>query len=586
MISKLTQARLAVKVLGGFGVVLALLAVVALCGISGLEAVRQRWDKADQVVQVVKANLEARRHEKNFIQRGEQQYVDRVKEQAETMRKVAAAADASFSDPEDHRRMVQLLDSLKAYEASFLELVALIREEKKAVAAWGECGERILDQLQKAAGQDEGGQALLTAFLVMRVRANGFLLNRDKASWEKFQAARAEAVRGFQGRSPAELAGLMAEYDRLGSSLEPLAEAQRKKDAAMIAAARENLKAAEETREAQKTKMLEQMSRSQTIMMGVGAGAILLGLGLAWAITMAVTRPVRRISGSLGQGAAQLSQASDEVSSASQSLAEGASQQAAALEQTSASLEELAAMTRRNADNAGQANALMAQTKEVVQHSTASMRQVRQAMERIEQASQQTAKIIKTIDEIAFQTNLLALNAAVEAARAGEAGAGFAVVAEEVRNLAQRAAAAARDTQQIIEGTLANVQEGAQLVKTTHEAFDQVESRALQVGSLVGEISAASQEQAQGIEHINQAVAEMDKVTQQVAANAEESAASSEELSGQSQTLKDMVGDLAHLVDGGNGHRPLAQAALGRRRGLGLGRRRQSQQLPAPGPEF
>jgi methyl-accepting chemotaxis protein len=589
MFAKLLDVKLSIKVLGGFGMVLALLAVVAWCGYSGLEAVSQRWEKADQVAQMVKANLEARRHEKNFILRGETQYVDRVKEQVAAIRQQASSADALFSDAADHQRMAQVLDSLKAYEAAFMELVALVQEEKKTVAAWSQAGEGIMADFKRTGGQagEEGLRSLLPGFLLMRVRANAFLVYRDKATWEKFQAARAEflAELGGSGLS-SHLAGIMEQYAQQGERLGTLAEAQQKQDAQIIQAARVNLKAAEETREAQKIKMINQMVKSQRIMVAAGALAFLLGMGLAVSITLAVTRPVRRISGSLSQGASQLSQASEEVSSASQSLAEGASEQAAALEQTSSALEQLAAMTRRNADNAGQANALMTQTKEVVDHSNSSMRQLRQAMERIEQASQQTAKIIKTIDEIAFQTNLLALNAAVEAARAGQAGAGFAVVADEVRSLAQRAATAARDTQQIIEGTLANVQEGAQLVKTTHEAFDQVEARAMQVGELVGEISLASQEQAQGIDHINQAVAEMDKVTQQVAANAEESAASSEELSSQSLTLADMVGGLAHLVDGGNGAaRPAINRPVRRSWGLKLGRR-SPERLPAPTADF
>jgi methyl-accepting chemotaxis protein len=584
MLAKLKDAKLATKVLGGFGVVLALLALVAWCGYSGLDAVRQRWDKADQVAQMVKANLEARRHEKNFILRGDQQYVERVKEQVAAMRQQATEAEAMFRDPQDRQRMAQVLESLKTYETGFLELVALAQEEKKTVSAWSRAGEQILAEMRPPAGQagDDGLRALLPGFLLMRMRANAFLVTRDKASWEKFLAARGEFKSELTSHGQASrLAGPLEQYDQLAARLGPLAEAQQKQDAFMIAAARVNLKAAEDTRQAQKAKMLDQMSAAQAIMIWASAVAILLGLILAVLIPQAVARPVRRISASLNEGATQLSQASSEVSSASQSLAEGASQQAASLEETSSALEQLAAMTRRNADSAGQANALMAQTKGVVEHSTSSMRQLRQAMERIEQASQQTAKIIKTIDEIAFQTNLLALNAAVEAARAGSAGLGFAVVAEEVRSLALRAATAARDTQNIIEGTLSNVQEGAQLVKTTHEAFDQVEARALQVGDLVGEISAASQEQAQGIDQINLAVAEMDKVTQQVAANAEESAASSEELSAQSRTLEEIVSELACLVDGNGAQRP----AAGRSRRFNLARRRR-ERLPAPGGEF
>ncbi|MBI9077316.1 MAG: methyl-accepting chemotaxis protein, partial [Desulfatibacillum sp.] len=149
-----------------------------------------------------------------------------------------------------------------------------------------------------------------------------------------------------------------------------------------------------------------------------------------------------------------------------------------------------------------------------------------------------------------FQTNLLALNAAVEAARAGEAGAGFAVVADEVRNLAMRAAEAAKNTANLIEGTVKKVADGSELVNKTNEAFGEVATSAGKVGELVGEIAAASNEQAQGIDQVNKAVAEMDKVTQQNAANAEESASASEEMNAQAEQMKDIVGDLMAMVGG------------------------------------
>lgn len=205
-------------------------------------------------------------------------------------------------------------------------------------------------------------------------------------------------------------------------------------------------------------------------------------------------------------------------------------------------------MTKQNAENAHQANSLMGEAKQVIDSANRSFGELTGSMSEISKASEETSKIIKTIDEIAFQTNLLALNAAVEAARAGEAGAGFAVVADEVRNLAMRAAEAARNTADLIEGTVKKVKDGSELMARTNQEFQQVAGSAGRVADLVGEISAASSEQAQGIEQINRAVTEMDKVTQQNAANAEESAAASEQLNAQAETMKDMVGGLVAMV--------------------------------------
>jgi methyl-accepting chemotaxis protein len=205
-----------------------------------------------------------------------------------------------------------------------------------------------------------------------------------------------------------------------------------------------------------------------------------------------------------------------------QTLAEASSAQAASGEETSSSLEEMSSMTKQNSDNANNANSLMQEANQVITSANNSMGDLTTSMGEISKASEETQKIVKTIDEIAFQTNLLALNAAVEAARAGEAGAGFAVVADEVRNLAMRAADAAKSTADLIEGTVKKIKGGVDLVETTNEGFSKVAESSGKVGDLLGEIAAASKEQAQGIEQINIAVTQMDKVTQQNAAGSEE----------------------------------------------------------------
>ncbi len=290
------------------------------------------------------------------------------------------------------------------------------------------------------------------------------------------------------------------------------------------------------------------------VSLAVSLGGVLLLGGLGFLISRSINISLRRSIDGLIEGANQVSASSGQVASASRQLAEGASEQAASIEETSSSLEEMAAMTKLNANNADQANHLMVSTKETVSQARHSMEELTASMSEISRASEETSKIIKTIDEIAFQTNLLALNAAVEAARAGEAGAGFAVVADEVRNLAMRAADAAKNTAHLIEGTVKRVKGGSELVEKTDKEFRQVAASVGKSGELVGEISAASQEQAQGIEQVNKAVSEMDRVVQQNAANAEESASASEEMNAQAERMKEFVAELVALVGGAGGN--------------------------------
>ncbi len=278
-----------------------------------------------------------------------------------------------------------------------------------------------------------------------------------------------------------------------------------------------------------------------------------------------ITRPVKRIIDRLNDGAEQVGSASAQITSTSHSLAEGSSEQAASIEESSASLEEMASMTKQNADNANQADQLMKQAGQIVDLANKSMAELTASMAGISKSGEETSKIIKTIDEIAFQTNLLALNAAVEAARAGEAGAGFAVVADEVRNLAMRAAGAAKNTANLIDDTTQKVKTGSDLVASTNDAFVQVTQSASKVGELVAEIAAASAEQARGIEQVNTAVTEMDKVTQQNAANAQASASSSEEMLFQAGYMKEMVAQLISLV-GGSAKKTAGDSSSGKRK--------------------
>jgi methyl-accepting chemotaxis protein len=417
---------------------------------------------------------------------------------------------------EDVNRMVKQILDTRRHEKNFI-----MREDKKYIE---EVHKHIID-IKKQANETKNK---------FKDPANKKQMDEVLASIEKYEKA--------FGR----LADVMGESlnkeerDKLIDALDKeLAESGRAVE-----------KECTDARADQKKKMEAEMAKDNMLIMGISLVAVFFGLFVAFFLTRSITKPINRIIEGLNVGSDQVASAAGQVSAASQSLAEGSSEQAASIEETSASLEEISSMTKQNADNANQAKVSREEAYATLSTANESMNKTMEAMGRIKTSGEEIAKIIKTIDEIAFQTNLLALNAAVEAARAGEAGAGFAVVADEVRNLAMRAAEAAKNTQALIEKTVNEIRAGSGMVEKTYEDFDVVRTQNKRLGELINEIAAASNEQAQGIEQVNKAVAEMDKVVQQNAANAEESASASEEMNAQAEQMKGMVEELVKMVTG------------------------------------
>jgi methyl-accepting chemotaxis protein len=277
--------------------------------------------------------------------------------------------------------------------------------------------------------------------------------------------------------------------------------------------------------------------------------AIVIGLGVYWMISR-LSGKLQILTDSIANGSSEMTSAAAQISAQSQNLARGASQQAGSLEETSAAAEQITAMTRKNGDHARQAAEEMDRVSTRVVDSDRSLSEMIGSMQEINDASGKIAKIIKVIDEISFQTNILALNAAVEAARAGDAGAGFAVVAEEVRNLAMRSANAAKDTASLIEDSLSKSDAGREKLGQVVAVFSGISESAARVKLMIDEVSLGSEEQTRGIEQVLRAIQEMDKLTQASAANAEEGAATSQQLSAQADAMHGVANELKMVVQG------------------------------------
>jgi methyl-accepting chemotaxis protein len=296
----------------------------------------------------------------------------------------------------------------------------------------------------------------------------------------------------------------------------------------------------------------------------ISGGVILFAMIFVQVIATRTSRKIAENLKLLSAGSDEVRRGAECLTTGSQSLAEGASQQAASLEETGASLVEIGSTTQRNAEHAQQAKATAAHARTTADRGATQMAAMQTAMTAIEAASTEITKILKTIDEIAFQTNILALNAAVEAARAGEAGMGFAVVAEEVRSLAQRSAQAAKETAAKIEDSVNKSHQGVRISGEARESFDAIQKQVRELDTLISEIAASSAEQSDGIGQVNKAVAHMDKVTQSTAANAEETAAAAEELNAQAVTLHEAVSSLKALAGTADEPRTPAPASSGR----------------------
>ncbi len=515
---------------------------------------------------------------------------------------LAELATTSGLDKANQGTVETASKQLEDYKTAFESQTASRKTKDEAFASWGAVGNKItasigkatketIEPAKKAAVAANDVKALeqwdrisseldlkvIQAFLFLRVKATYLVAtNEDKehegylaqlkvlkdglAQWTELTKADAKLQ-----EAAGEIAVQLVEYEKAGTAYKAGIDADRQSTVKMAADASAVMKSITDLQTALDTQMHTITIRTNQIVLGVAIGCVVLGILLATFLTRSIVRPIRQIIEALNEGAVMLTSASGQIASASQNLAEASTEQAASLEESSSALEELASQSRGNAESATHANGLMHDTQKIVVSASEAMEKMVATMTGIKESSNKISGIIKTIEEIAFQTNLLALNAAVEAARAGEHGKGFAVVAEEVRNLAHRSAAAAKDTATLIQTSVDQANNGAEVVTKVAEGVKQIADSSSTVAQSVSAIAVASNEQSEGINQINTAVAEMDKSTQQVAANAEESASASEELAAQSNQITSIVEQLTTMV----GRSSNADTPAGRQRQIG-----------------
>ena len=587
--------KLGTKISGGFGILIVIAMVLGYSGWSSLNNVANLNEVAGHAMSAKDMLQESRGHIKDFLNRGfavtgndnknsVEKYEDVYVQQKELLNTLKESDELSSTD----RSLVgSILKNTDDYKKYVDEMSEARKNKDGAFKEWSRIGWEVTGKVNRAMDDiinpsrldaqrnndteterewanigSKLDQDVVESFLLLRVTAVYLLATDKDEQWVGYQKQLGTAREGIKrwsnlvkGNSEleaaaSEIAVLINEYQTAGNQYHDAMLQSDDSYDKLITVAVDMTENINQLQSIMRERQSAVTANAITLMiMLVIAGAI-IGVILAFVIVRGITKPINRIIDALNAGAEQVGAASEQVAASGQSLAEGASEQASSLEETSSSLEEMASMTRQNAENAQQANNLATDASTSADKGGQAMNGMAHAMQEIKKSSDETAKIIKVIDEIAFQTNLLALNAAVEAARAGEAGKGFAVVAEEVRNLAQRSAEAAKDTNTLIEGAQKNAEDGVRSTNEVVEILKDVTTGIKKVTDLVAEVTAASNEQAQGVDQLNTAVAQMDQVTQQNAANAEESSSAGQELAAQAQQMQEIVRDLVGIVNG------------------------------------
>ncbi|MBN2427301.1 MAG: methyl-accepting chemotaxis protein [Deltaproteobacteria bacterium] len=483
----------------------------------------------------VRDMLLARLHGVNFLSHTSQETADNIHAQLNSLQSQIDILDGELQNPAHRRLLDEVAKSKQAYLAAINGVIeATFARDKIVTDNLKQSGPRIisnLDDLKESvtADQDKLGPQVQAsnqrAITLITILAGIAIV---LGVFVAFFITR--TILGQMGGEPAmviDVARRVAEGD-----VDMVLESHNEKTDSLYAAVRN---------------MVDKLRQKTALAMEIADGDLTSEVQLASPkdkLGLALRNMTGKLNQVLGQvqvAGEQIASGSAQVSDSSQSLSQGATEQASSLEEISSSMTEMGSQTKQNAENATQASQLSSQARDAARKGNSQMQEMMKAMDDINESGQNISKIIKVIDEIAFQTNLLALNAAVEAARAGQHGKGFAVVAEEVRNLAARSAQAAKETADLIEGSVSKAENGVGIAQQTAAALDEIVSSITKTTDLIAEIAAASNEQAQGIGQISQGLNQIESVVQQNTANAEESAAASEELAGQADHLRQQL---------------------------------------------
>ncbi len=577
----------------GLGVVLVLLALVATTAYFALgrsgKAIRMTSDVAVVSERAMALDLsmkELLRSVSAFQVSGSREDATAFSTQAGKMREHFAEMDRMEIDAEVKSRLTASQQLFGKFESQFQTMVSLRAERDQFEASMRPAAETIQKSLQLVLvkARDSGDMSAsfkasssLQNFFEGLMRVNQFLLTSDPAQaaaatqslnklvegaraidkeiaeMEEFDATfkdpeRRNALKAAITESNGLLQGLAKVSEGIARSRVVYEKEMRTVAADFSTRIEEVNKGLAARRGEVETSSTAAQRRNETLVLGLSLVGVVFGVVAGYFIVRSVTRPIAHVAGLLREGSDRTAAASRQVSSASQAMADGSCQQAASLEETSSSLVEMGSMIKRTAEHTESARQMAGETRKAADLGSDDMKAMKEAMDSIKSAGAEITKIIKTIDEIAFQTNILALNAAVEAARAGEAGAGFAVVAEEVRNLAHRSAEAARETAAKIENSNQRSEHGIRLSERVGNNFNEITQRARKLDTMIQEIADAAKQQSQGIETINAEISRIDQITQANSASAEETASSSAELQSQADRLREAVDELNRMV--------------------------------------